>query len=152
MIQINTIKQDSYSMWWYTMTRKYVVRSIKKWKWDFPGGPVVKNPPSKAGGEGLIPGRGTNIHWKDGCWSSNTLVTWCKERIHWKTPWCWERLRAGREGGDRGWDGWRASPTQWTWAWANSRRQWRTGKPPCMLQSMGWQRVRHSLVTQQQGN
>ena len=35
-------------------------------------------------------------------------------------PWCWERLRAGGEGGDREWDGWMASPTQQTWAWANS--------------------------------
>ena len=43
--------------------------------------------------------------------------------------WCWERLRAGGEGGDRGWDCWMSSPTQWTWVWANSRRQWRTGKP-----------------------
>ena len=36
--------------------------------------------------------------------------------------WCWERLRAAGEGDDRGWDGWLASPTQWTWAWANSGR------------------------------
>ena len=36
-------------------------------------------------------------------------------------PWCWERLRAGGEGDDRGWDGWMASPTQWTWVWVNSR-------------------------------
>ena len=43
---------------------------------------------------------------------------------------------------DRGWDGWMVSPTQWTWVWANYRRQWRTGKPG-MLQSMGSQRVRH---------
>ena len=34
-----------------------------------------------------------NIHWKDWCWSSNTLATWCKELTHWKTSWCWERLR-----------------------------------------------------------
>ena len=46
---------------------------------------------------------------------------------------CW--LRAGREGGNRGWVGWVASPTQWTWVWANSRRWWKTGKPS-MLQSM----------------
>ena len=38
--------------------------------------------------------------------SSNTWATWCKELTHWKRPWCWERLRAGGEGGDRGWDGW----------------------------------------------
>ena len=40
----------------------------------------------------------------------------------WKRPWCWERLRAGRKGRGRGQDGWMASPTQWTWVWANSRR------------------------------
>ena len=58
-----------------------------------------------------------NIHWKDWCWSrnSNTLATWCEELTHWKRPWCWERLKAGGEGDDRGWDGWMASPTQWTW-------------------------------------
>ena len=38
----------------------------------------------------------------------------------WKRPWCWERLKAGGEGDDRGWDGWMASPTQWTWVWVNS--------------------------------
>ena len=52
----------------------------------------------------------------------------CIEPTHWKRPWCWERLKAG-EGGNRGWDGWMASPTQWTWVWASSGRQWRTGKP-----------------------
>ena len=43
---------------------------------------------------------------------------WCKELTYWKRPWCWERLRAWEEVGDRGWDGWMASPTQWTWVWA----------------------------------
>ena len=47
--------------------------------------------------------------------------------------WSWARLKAG-EGNDRGWDSWMASPTQWTWVWANSRRWWRTGTPG-MLQS-----------------
>ena len=61
-----------------------------------------------------------NIHWKDWCQSSNTLATWCKELTHWKTPWCWERLKAGGEGSSRGWDGWMASLTQWIWVWANS--------------------------------
>ena len=42
-------------------------------------------------------------------------------------PWCWERLKAG-EGDDRGWDGWMASPTQWTWIWASSGRWRRTGR------------------------
>ena len=47
--------------------------------------------------------------------NSNTLATWWKEPIHWKRPWCWERLKAGGEGDGRGWDGWMASPMQWTW-------------------------------------
>ena len=47
---------------------------------------------------------------------------------HWKRPCCWERLRAGGEGGDKGWDGWKVSLTQWTWVWAKARRQWRAGK------------------------
>ena len=46
-------------------------------------------------------------------WSTNTLATWCKELTHWKRPWCWERLTAGGEGGNRGRDGWMASLTQW---------------------------------------
>ena len=62
------------------------------------------------------------VHWKDWCWSwsSNTLATWCKELTHLKRPWCWERLRAGGEGNNKGWDGWMASLTQWTWVWVDS--------------------------------
>ena len=61
-----------------------------------------------------------NIHWKDRCWSwnSSTLATWCEELTHWKRPWGWERLKAGGEEDDRGWDGWIASLTRWTWVWA----------------------------------
>ena len=58
----------------------------------------------------------------------------------WQRPRCWERLKAGGEGDDRGQDGWMASPTQRTWVWASSGRWWRTGKPG-MLQSMGLQRI-----------
>ena len=61
-------------------------------------------------------------------------------------PWCWERLRAG-EGDDRGWDGWMASPTQWTWVWVNCRSLWWTGRPG-VLQSMGSQRVGHDWETE----
>ena len=90
-----------------------------------------------------------NIHWRDWCWSSNTLATWCKEPTQWKRPWCWGRLRAGGEGGDRGWDGWMASLTQRTWVFVNSGRWGRTGKPG-VLQSAGSQRVGHDLPTEQQ--
>ena len=69
----------------------------------------------------------------------NNLMT------HWKRPWCWQRLKPG-EGDDRGWDGWMASPTQWTWIWVNSGSWWWTGNPG-MLQSMGLQRVRHDWAT-----
>ena len=82
-------------------------------------------------------------------WSSNTFVIWCEELTHWKRPWCRERLREKGEGGNRGWDGWMASPTQWTWVWPSSGRWWRTGKPHA-LQSVGSQRVRHNLATEQQ--
>ena len=53
-----------------------------------------------------------------------TPILWppdVKNRLHWKRPWCWERLKAGGEGDDRGWDGWMASRTQWTCVWASSR-------------------------------
>ena len=53
-----------------------------------------------------------------------------------ENTWCWERLKAGGEGDDRGWDGWMASLTWWTWVWVCSRRWWRTGKPG-LLWSMG---------------
>ena len=54
-------------------------------------------------------------------WNFNTLAIWCEELTHLKRPWCWERLRAGGEGDDRGWDGWMASLTQWTWVWVDSK-------------------------------
>ena len=49
---------------------------------------------------------------------------WCEELTHLKRPWCWERLKAGGEGDNRGWDGWMASPTWWTWVWVDSRSWW----------------------------
>ena len=56
--------------------------------------------------------------------------------------WCWEGLGVGGEGDNKGWDGWMASPTQWTWIWVNSGSWWWTGRPG-VLQFMGSQRVRH---------
>ena len=63
---------------------------------------------------------------------AETLIRWppdAKNSLIRKNPWCWERLKAGREGDDRGWDGWMASPTQWTWVWASSKSWWWTGRP-----------------------
>ena len=71
------------------------------------------------------------IHWKDWCWSwnSNTLASIWEDLTHWKRPWCWERLKAGGEGDNGGWDGWMASQTRWTWVWVSSGSWWWTGKP-----------------------
>ena len=82
-----------------------------------------------------------------GSWNSNTLATWCKELTHWKRPWCWKRLRAGGEGDDRGWNGWMASSTRWTWVWVDSGSWWWTARP-VVLQSMGLQRVGHDWATE----
>ena len=85
----------------------------------------------------------SSLQWRlpimEGLWAQqlcqdlrrSPLATWCEELTHWKRPWCWERLRAGGEGNDRGWDsydrgwdGWMASPTQWTWVWVDSSSWW----------------------------
>ena len=71
------------------------------------------------------------VNWKDWSWSSNSLATWYEELTHWKRPWCWERLKAGGEGDNRGWDGWMASPTQWMWVWASCGSWWWIRKPAC---------------------
>ena len=59
-------------------------------------------------------------------WSRNssTLATWCEELTCLKRPLCWERLKAGGEGDDRGWDGWMASLIRWTWIWVNPGSWW----------------------------
>ena len=87
--------------------------------------------------------------WREWCWSwnSSTLATSCKELTHWKRLWCWEGLGSRGEGDDRGWDGWMASLTQWTWVWVNSGSWWWTGRPG-MLQFMGSQRVGHDWATE----
>ena len=67
----------------------------------------------------------------------------CKEPTQWKRPWCWERLKARGEVTSREWDSWIVSLTQWTWVWANSRRQWRTGEPGVLDGVVkSWKRLR----------
>ena len=61
--------------------------------------------------------------------------------------WCWEGLGAGGEGDDRGWNGWMALLTQWTWVWTSSGSWWWTRKPG-VLQSMGFQRIGHDRGTE----
>ena len=88
-------------------------------------------------------------HWKDWCWiwNSNTLATSCKELTHWKRPWPLEGLGAGEKVGDRGWDGWMALLTRWTWVWMNSGNWWWTGKSG-VLWLMGLQRVGDDWATE----
>ena len=81
---------------------------------------------------------------------TETRILWppdCKELTRWERPWCWERLKAGGEGDNRGRDGWMASPTWWTWVWTSSGSCWWTGKLG-ILQSMGLWRVGHDWVTE----
>ena len=112
-------RTDAFELWcWRRLLRApWTVRRSNKSLW--------KEIKPEYSSEGLM--------WN---WSSNTLATWCEKLTHWKISWFWERLRAGGEGANRGWDGWMVSPIQWTWVWANSERWWRTGKLG-MLQSMG---------------
>ena len=84
----------------------------------------------------------------------NIRILFCSIIYHWKDPdlslkrfWCWEILKAGGEGDDRGWDDWMASLTQWTWVWVNSGSWWGTGRPG-VLQSMKLQRVGHDWATE----
>ena len=69
-----------------------------------------------------------------------------EELTHGKRPWCWGSLMV-LERNDRGWDGWMASLTRWTWIWVSSRSWWWSVKPG-VLQSMGLQRVRQDWVTE----
>ena len=75
------------------------------------------------------------------------MATWCKEMTHLKRPWCWEWLKVGGEGDDRGWDGWMTSLTQWMWVWVDSGSWWWTGSPG-VLPSTELQRVGHDWATE----
>ena len=88
------------------------------------------------------------VLWKEWCWSwnSSTLATSFEELTHWKRLML-GGLGAGGEGDDRGWDGWMASLTRWTWVRVNSGSWWWTGRPG-MLQFMGLRRVGHDWATE----
>ena len=81
---------------------------------------------------------------------ARTLILWppdAEEPTHLKGLWCWQRLKAGGEGDNRGWNGWMASSSQWIWVWVSSRNWWWTGRPD-VLQSMGSQWVAHDWATE----
>ena len=62
---------------------------------------------------------------------AETPILWPPDAKSWLIgkDWCWEELEAGGEGDDRGWDGWMASPTRWTWVWVNSGSWWWRRRP-----------------------
>ena len=74
-------------------------------------------------------------------------LKWRSDSGSLKRPWCWESLKVGGEGDDRGWDGWMASPTRRIGVWVSSGSWWWTGKPG-VLQCMGSQRVGHDWATE----
>ena len=80
---------------------------------------------------------------------AESLVLWPPHVKSWLIgkDWCWEGLGAGGKGENRGWDGWMASPTQWTWVWVNFGSWWWTGRPG-VLWFMESQRVGHDWVTE----
>ena len=130
--------------WTIKKVNQWRIDAFKQWCWR-----RLLSIPWRRSNQSILKESTLNIHWKDWCWSwsSSTLATWYEGLIYWKRPRCWERLKAGREGDDRGWDDWTASLTQWTWIWASSRRWWRTGKPG-VLQATGSQLVRHNWATE----
>ena len=94
--------------------------------WESPG---LKGDPISPSWRSVL-----GVHWKDRCWgwNSNTLATSCEDLTRWKRPWSWEGLGAGGEKDDRGWDGWMASPTLWTWVWAKSGK-WKDREAWCAV-------------------
>ena len=87
-----------------------------------------------------------NILWKNWCWSwnFNTLDTWWEEPTHWKRPWCWERLKAGREGDNRGWDGWMVWQTEFEQFVHEFERFWELG-----MDREAWHVVVHDVSKSQ---
>ena len=73
-----------------------------------------------------------------------------EELTHWRRLWGWERLRAGGKGSNRGWEGWVASLSPWTWVWANSGIHWRIGKSGAAVHGISKSRTHHVPEQQQQ--
>ena len=141
-----TDKSETNESPWKTLVTKTLFTKLylqkQVWIWTSPGGsiqPWRTGLPTKTS---FLPVAMLCGHAK--AWEITFLggsghlmwYTWWEEPTHQKSPWCWERLKAKGEEGVRGWDGWTASPTQGTWTWANSGRQWGTGWPGA-LQRMG---------------
>ena len=136
-----------YDSWTIKKAEHWRIDAFELWCWRSPLDCKEIKPVNPKGNQSWIfigSPKHSFISWS---WNSNTLATWCEELTHLKIPWFWEGLKTEGEGDDRGWDGWIASLTWWTWVWASYRSWWWTGKP-VMPQSMGLQRVRHNWGTE----
>ena len=88
------------------------------------------------------------LHFTPNCLEGRSSLP-ARPQLLWLYPWSHHFVKTTwRRRGVRVWDGWVASPMQWTWTWANSRRWWGTGRPG-VLQSTGLQRVRQDWATEQ---
>ena len=90
--------------WTIQKAERWRIDAFKLWCWRR----LLRVPwTARRSNQSILKEISLGVHWKDWYWSwnSNTLATWCEELTYWKRPWCWERLRAGGEGDDRGWDG-----------------------------------------------
>ena len=101
-------------IWTIKTAEQWRIDAFERWCWRR----LLRVPwTARRSNQSILKEISPEYHWKDWCWSwnSNALATWCKKLTQWKRPWCWERLKAGGEGLDKGWDGWMASPPQWAW-------------------------------------
>ena len=102
--------------WTIKKAERWIIYAIELWCWRrLLRVPWTSRPSNQSILKEISPGCSLEgLCWS---WNSNTLATWCKLLTHQERPWCWERLRAGGKGDNRGWDGWMASLTRWTWVW-----------------------------------
>ena len=117
-----------WESWTMKKAEHWRIDAFELWCW----GRLLRVPwTARRSNQSILKEINPNFHWKDWCWSwsSSTLATWCKNLTQWKRLCCWERLKAGGKGDDRGRDGWMPSLTQGTWVWASYGGWWRTEKP-----------------------
>ena len=140
-VMVFPVVMYGYESWIVKKTESWRIYAFELWRWRR----FLRVPwTARRSNHSILKEISPEYSWKDWCRSRkfNTLATWYEGLTHLKRPWCWERQKAG-EGDDRGWDGWMASPTQWTWVWVKPRSWWWIGRPG-FLQSMGLQRIGHN--------
>ena len=93
-----------YESWTIKKTERWRIDAFELWYWKN----LLRVPwTARRSNQSILMEINPEYSLKDWCWSwnSSSLATWCEELTHWKRSWCLEKLKAWREGGDRGWDG-----------------------------------------------